>query len=714
MSLLDETPASSAAPAVIEETMPAILAPFVPAVQHEEFWRKTTPETRARLASLLEIFHEIAHGPAGVVATVNRIALERQGRGLGKANLLRLYGLWKKNRDWRQLIPAHRNGSAGLPAEFIQYLRMKDEQNKRERSGKTVFAQLHAAWAAGESIPGYGTWREYHATHFPERDLPERYPFGFFPPGWQKSNLYTKLATEAERKMAKRGMASAKRHLPHVIRDTSALRFMELITIDDFETDIMVQARNPRTGRYEIVTCTGLVALDVATRTRLSLGLKPRFKDEEGKRQAITRADVQFMLHDIFATHGLPKDWGVTILCENASAAISDDLADMLEALLGVQIGRTGMLADKVLANGFVPKGGKPWEKGWIESAYHLMANYAGGFTGQKGASYQLKPDDFEARLLYAENLLDTEGLSPEQLAQLHTGFWHYDEALTAYTRIWDAMEARTDHRMQGFEEVRDYELPGRPGLLTEAEARMLPRAEVCTLTTVPRRESPRERKTRLLAETARVKVADHALALLLLTPKRCTLKNLRVTFTHLGEGFTFSEAGSPVLALPEGTELLGYFDPAKPDRLFACRTDGRYVGAVRRRGAVNIADAEAIAKERGEITAIITQHVLEPIRARHGEEDRALAAMKAENAAKLAEWGAAAPNPDNGHKRRDAVSAQLAAATPGAQPRHAATAASLAAGVAEAGRDETRQLTRKATEKALQHDDSFDAGQLL
>ena len=36
------------------------------------------------------------------------------------------------------------------------------------------------------------------------------------------------------------------------------------------------------------------------------------------------------------------------------------------------------------------------------------------------------------------------------------------------------------------------------------------------------------------------------------------------------------------------------------------------------------------------------------------------------------------------------------------------------AAGVAEAGRDETRQLTRKATEKALQHDDSFDAGQLL
>lgn len=701
--------------------VPATVAAIVPLAHHEEFHNSTSEEQRKRIAGLLQIFDEIATSPAGVVACTHRIALERPGYGMSPSNLMRLYSLYKKTHDWRVLVPKYRGKHAGLPAEFVEFFRLRTEQNKRKNTARTVMMQIKDEWARGESIPGFGTWREYHETRYPEKDVPARYPFGFFPLGWSQSNLYGKRSSEAQRALARRGWAAAKPHLPHVIRDTSGLRFMELIVIDDFETDILVQARNPITGRYEIVTCTGLYAMDVATRTRLAMGLKPRFKNDDGRRIAITRADVQFLLHSIFSEHGLPADWGVTILCENAAAAITDDVADMLQALFGVQVGRTGMLADKVLANGFVPKGGKPWEKGWIESSFNLMGNHAGAFLGQKGASYQLKPDDFEARLLYAENLLNTEGLTPAEVDQLKTGFWLYDDALTAYTRIFDRMEERIYHKMQGFPEVCDYEVPGHAGLLTLAEAQRLDRDTIGTATPIPRRQSPRERKAALTAGMRRIKLAEHALALLLLTPKRCKLVNHRITFTHLGEGFTFAQAGSPVMDLKEGTELLGYFDPAHPDKLFCSLPNGRYIGHVRRRGAIDIRDCEAIAAERGEISKIITQHVLAPVRARHADEDKALAIMKAENEAKLLAFGTDGVNADDGtRERRHAVSAQLQEAKPVDVARAAAAADGLATDIAETerARDErkavrkidTTQLLAKRTKAAAKKEESQPA----
>lgn len=701
LSALDSQPSATV-------SIPAAVAAIVPLAHHEEFHNKTTDEQRQRIAALISMFDEIRSSPDGVVATCHRLALEHPGRGFSAGNLKTLYYAYNKTRDWRVLIPRWR-GPEAVPAEFVEFFRKRVEQNKRENPARAVMMQIRDEWARGESIAGYGTWREYYATQFPERDLPERYPFGFFPRGWSQSNLYTKQSTKAERKLARRGWAAAKRYLPHLIRDTSGLRFMELITIDDFETDILVQARNPRTGRYEICTCVGLLALDVATRRRVGLGLKPRFKDEEGHKISITRADVQGLLFSIFTEFGLPRDYGVTILCENSAAAITDDVAAMLQALLGVQVARTGLLAEKVLPNGFIERGGKPYEKGWIEATFNPAWNLAGAFSGQKGATYQLKPGDLEAKLLYAEKLLSTEGLSQEQIGELDTGFWMFDDALTAYHRVFDFLERRTQHKMQGFAEVCDYAQADGSGLVTLADARRMSREQILGLTPVPRRESPLERWTRLTEGVAFVKPAEHALALLLLTPKRCKLENLRITFSHLGEGFTFADADSPAMKLPEGTELLGYFDPAQPNKLWVTHTDGRLVGAVRRRGAVDIRDREAIAAEQGEITRLITKHVLAPVRARHADEDKALALMKADNDAKLAAWGAL-PAPA-AKPARAGVTTALATATPGAQPHHAAAAAVLATAIAA---DATAETKQRASRRALQQADDIDPASLL
>lgn len=627
-------PEALAVSSAAEVIVPPHVASIIPLAHHEEFHNGTTPEQKLRVGFLLKVFDEMRSAPEGVVAAAHRLALLHRGeRGMSVGNLKALYYAFRKTGDWRVLIHKYR-GAPALPSAFVEFFRMRVEQNVR--GARAAMIDIKAAWAAGESIPGFGTWREYYTDRFPERDIPERYPYGFYPAGWSESNLYERQSSKAERALKRRGFAAMKRHLPHVQRDLSQLRPLELIVIDDFETDQIVQARDPDTGRYELTTCTGLLAIDAATRRKLALGLKPRFKREDGRRIAITRADVQQLLYSVFTEHGTPRDYGVTILCENSAAAITPDFELALETLLGVQVARTGLLAEKTLRNGFVERGGKPWEKPWIESTFNLLHNRAGALPGQKGASYQLKPGDLEAKLLYSEKLLAIEGLAPEVVAQLQTPFWTDGQLLAAYERIFDAMENRDDHRLQGFEERVGYLLPDRSAVVDASALMTLSREEILACECKPRMETPRERWERLMDGVRRVKVAPIVLACLLLTPKRCALKRHKITFEHLGTGYTFADADSEVMSLPEGTELLGYFDAERPDVLFIADLKGKPLGKLRRRGAIDIRDRAALANEQTEVERIIARCVTGPVRARHAAEDAQLVADNAHNVALL------------------------------------------------------------------------------
>lgn len=622
----------------VEMVMPRHVAAVVPFGDHEAYGRLTM-EQKARVSHLLQLFIEIEQAPDGIVAAADRVAI---ANGMRRGTLLNLRSAFKA-RGWRALAKIYR-GPEKLPEEFVQEVRRCIEANAR--STRSALSDLKSRWAAGESIPGYGTWREYWRATRPLDDVPERYPFGFIPEGWSESNLYTKQSSRAERMLKRRGMAAARRYLPSVTRDLSDLRPLELIVIDDFELDFMVEAFNPETKRWQICRCAGLLAIDAATRRKLAVGLKPRFKDDDGKRLGLTRSDVQMLLYSVFSTHGLPDGYGCTILCENAAAAITGDFELALELLLGVQVARTGLITDRTLRNGFKQAGGKPWEKGMIESLFNLVHNTAAALPGQKGASYELKPADLEAKVLYAEKLLNTEGLPPEAAEQLRTPFLRFDAALTALERIFAAIENRRDHRCQGFLEVHHYRLPGSAQLLPEgaaeltlATAEQLQRAEI-----LPLRESPVERWERLRAQVHMRPVAGHLLACLLLTPKKVTLRNHKLTFSHAGEGYTYFDAASPVLKQPEGSELLAYFDPARPQTLHVTDLRGQYLGQVQRRGyraAIN--DPAAIAEEAAAVSHLI-KSLVAGLRERHGAEDAQLVGMREHNARILEQHGLEAP----------------------------------------------------------------------
>ena len=121
------------------------------------------------------------------------------------------------------------------------------------------------------------------------------------------------------------------------------------------------------------------------------------------------------------------------------------------------------MINRAVLEHGFKDTGGKPWLKGWIESFFNLMHNVAGFLDGQKGSIEMLNaPADLKQKLQYTERLIGTgpkdARLSDEQLAKAKVPFLSPEELTDAYIQIFQWIEERTDHSMEGFNRVVEWQ----------------------------------------------------------------------------------------------------------------------------------------------------------------------------------------------------------------------------------------------------------------
>jgi len=578
----------------------------------------------------------------GVVCASKNLAFQlRHLPGYSESNLKALYYKWKAG-GWMALRRSYTNGHGGLSREFVQYFRALTEQNSR--SMRQAMGVLRRAWFAGESIPGYGTWREWFATEYPERDLPAICPRT--PKGWGESNLYTLQPTKAQRALKTRGFAEAKKHLLSIIRDPSKLLPLQLVVIDDFEIDQLCVVR----GHRQLCKMVGVAAMDVATRHILAVVLKPRLEDDAGKQQAITRAEVRLLLFQVLREHGIPAH-GMTILCEKAAAAVTAELETTFQNLFGgrVAITRTTTLDSSVLSGGFRETGGKPWLKGWIESFFNLLHNVAAGLAqGQKGASYQLKPADLAEKQRITQRLLGSgprdAQLSEDQVSRLRLPFSSPEELCDLYLKIFRWIEERTDHELLGFDQVQEWrahesEAPRPFGELATLTVAEQTRVEILP----PRMESPRERWAKLYPAVKRTAIGDHVLMLLLLTPKKATRKGYKVTFAHNGMGYTWvlPPKGDLVETLRDGEDCLCYFDPANAGSAYLARLDGRALGEVKRWGSVDITDAAACTEAERDLARLyaeVRQTVAE--RPLHQAENARLLEDREVNAAILAEAG--------------------------------------------------------------------------
>lgn len=644
------------------QTSAAIAAPLafsIPLPDLAEFSalaEKRRTEVRVLLPLLSRVHQLTAEHSLESACKIVSAASRHLMRGLSPLSLRRKYDAFAVAGDWRSLV-ANYCGPTSQPDEFVQELKRCCELN--QRSMKEALRQVRERFAAGEPIPGYGTWIDWYRKEFPTSPLPKVFPRRY-PSGWSLRNLLRYAPSKGSRLIVTRGLAAARRHLaPPVRRDPSQLRPFEYIVIDDFELDVLCLFRGDATAGHkpQVAPVAGLIATDVATRTVPAWGIGPRLEREEKNADGTTRTvrsgirqtvDVPALLYRLFSEHGLPP-YPVTILCENATASISPDM----EAAIGVmfdgrvKIERTGLIEHRTLVNGFVERGGKPWEKGWVEALIGGLWNIMGAQAGYKGSNARLNaPGDLDEKIRLT-NILIGQGerqlnLPAEKIALLRTPFRSPEELERVFAWALQLRAARDDHQFLGFERVTEFLLEegGEPqpfDRLALVPVEMQPRLQY-----IDRAERPIERWQRLVTGVEFQRVPQAVLALLMLTPKRVEYRSNCVTFVHDKAGYSYVDAdGSVTRGVQEGTKFLAFFDPKAPTQLHLADLRGAFVGTLVRmggkRGMIDLRDKESLAVAAG-LQARLVNRTLSEVRERHAAADEAQLADNLHNAAIVAE----------------------------------------------------------------------------
>lgn len=601
-------------------------------------WLRTDERHQPKLAARLRAINALAQAPRGrIKATSEQLARElaHLGRGFSAKNLRTLFDLYREHGPEALLLDYGTKGEK--PAEFITELARRTESNHRVAS--VELEALRAEWRACKVIPGYGTWQARWEKRFPGEPLPECCPEWFFPEGFGSRNLRRYLPGRAATTLARDGFFAAHALLPQKRNDYSQLRPLEMVVFDDVKTDWLVHYPGCK------VPCELwlLVAMDVATRTILDWVALAAVPDDEGKRAQLLEQHMQLLAGALLQRYGIPTAYKMTWLVENNKATYRQAAKDALALLSGGQIAvQHTRMVNRALPSGHTERHGTPYDlKGVLESFFGNFHNHAAALPGQTGAVQML---DAPAQLAeqkreHAALLRECADLPPEVEAQLRLEFLRYSEAISALEKIFAHLNARTNHRLQGFDRVERWRFPEDPHWRPLDELRRYPRAEIARALFDHRMESPLERLEKLLAQhPAPTRVPAEAL----LPFSSRTIAKVRhpapytIAFTDGGTAWTY-RGEIPELASGEGGPFLVKLLPGDVSTAYLHdAATGAWLGTLRHVAAPRVGDEAAQLAAVGEV-----QHyrslVTAPVMARHAPARAAREENQRLNAALLA-----------------------------------------------------------------------------
>lgn len=700
-------------------------------------------DTERRLAICLRI-----ERAANRQAEIHLAAAEFDGqRGFARNNIQRFFYLWLRGnkeippKDWRLCVDRARagalwwrqtSGDHGLPAEFLDVVRELWASNKR--SFTQAHAQLQRWWETGyrrdalgrlqrQPIPGYGYWEDWYRAQYPGHILPARAPWPM--EGWSLENLRRRLHLSKATKLAVRqGIATARSATPFILRTREGARPLELVYFDDVKVDFRVI--DPVTG--QVCDLWLLVAMDYATGCILGFWMRPAKSREDGTQEHLRLSDMKAFAGWLLERFGLPRGYVVTWKVENGTATFSDAVAAALGQLLGERlvISYGSMVTGKSGAGLKERSVGNSRAKAHLEASFNLLHNVAADLPGQTGRRWDVRPADLAAReKLATEQWATISAQAPEVMSQARLGLLMLNEARDHLRRVFHEMNSRTNHSMEGFEDLWQWAGPadglwkGREEFVKENPTEFRTRI---------RKESPYERLARLAKAIVFDQVPGAAMAHFYETSQHSVRVNERgeIEFEPPKEVEHLAKSKKLIFCRPSGDttdyrklgSLLAYYCPQEPDWLHLTRPAPHhgYVACWARRGRVGLHDdpqrlADAF-RYTGTAWAAERQardQVLAPERA-------TLAEAAAHNAALVSQAGMDAsvrlPAPSSGPAIAPVVTgmaAARAATRTGTQARHdtqeairrTARRAALNADltqrtVAESPEDMTRRLARE------------------
>ena len=506
------------------------------------------------------------------------------------------YDQWAKAQDWLVLVNRAKAGAAwikrefGLPDVFLDFVAGRCGEFKRRDGLPSAVRSIHRQWQTGlnhrdqrEEIPGYGLRGADGALQ---------------PAGWTICNLRVQLKRRAKFLAAQKvllheGIAAARAFIPQVRSTRDGLRFMEEVQFDDVKVDFRVF--DTSTGKP--VDLWLLIAHDRATAMLLGFGMRPATVREDGSQDHLKLRDMKQLSGWVLERYGLPP-YPMTWKVENGTATYDTGTAAALQELLKDRLN----VSFSLMIRGNSPSGyleralGNSKGKASLESGHRLTHMIGAGLPGQVGPHYGVRPKDLAARERECELIFRAAQELPAGLAERLTQELSYPlltlpQARRELVKIFTVRNARTDHSLEGFEQI----LENRSGEI------------------IRRMESPAERCTRLCQGLQFTPVSPEIItAFYEHTQRSVTVTEAgEIEFTHESRKLTFANpagVGVQALACSPGRKLLAYFHPDDPRFLHLTDGAGRMVGTWLRRALVKSNDRVALAEAiRYQATALRT-----------------------------------------------------------------------------------------------------------
>jgi hypothetical protein len=588
--------------------------------------------------------------------------------------------------DWRVLVDEYhrpdKKVGRGHPPAFVTYwcgLALSYQRNGTAQA----YQELKRLWKLGESIPGFGTWREWYQTRYPGRATPAICPR--LPDGWSENNLRQYLPSEVEISIIRDGYAASHAGLPQMARDRSGLRPLEVLAFDDVQADFRVLSL----AANQVCKLRGLFAQCVGSAVIAEHFTGAVLSDDEERERGIVKDDMRLLIYTILRKYGIPRDWTMHLLVENATATISDADEKFLKQLSDgrIVVIRTAMHERDALPGFVAERWGSPWQKGSLESFFNLLHNALSATQGQAGKNpITDKTGYIDALAKDVRALaLATDGLPADLRQALIFGLLREDKAQSFVREMVHRLNLRDNHSLQGFEKIPLWRLheADAPRPIEELPPALRDHVKLEWVM-----ESPLARMTRMVKGAKFDVPSDAALAPLLNDKVKVKVKRpYQIEFTWRGEKRTFFKQDERLRK--EGTPFIGLFDPRDFTYLHLHDEAMAYVTTAPLQALVPWLDHDAIHAEQKRIMAareslIGTAHATQAakirenadrqeannaviadgiLRMRDGETpfDAAEAAAQAALSQQTAITQRAAKVSKSAAKKRDSINSQLA-----------------------------------------------------
>jgi hypothetical protein len=532
-------------------------------------------------------------------------ALVRVARvfGASYATARRKYDAWRRQGE-AGLVNQVRAPRQALAPELVEHFKSMCERSQRKC--RPAYRRLVTAFLAGEELPGV-----------PMEALRDR-----LPEGWSYRNFMRFKPTAYELAATRVGRSAAANFRPLVFTTRRNLWVGSHYLFDDIWHDHFCNCLDSRkTGRP-----LEFHALDLFSACKFAWGMRLRLEQADGRMGGLTEENMRFLLAYVLGAYGYNPERGTVLVVEHGTAAIREDLEELLGRISGgkITVSRSGIEGDPAIVGQYAGRGkGNFRFKAALESLGNLIHNELDHLPAQTGMDTGRRPEGTHGLLKYNDALLAAVAALPaERAAMLRWPVLEFRQFQGIAGQIYERINRRTEHRLEGWEGMA---VPAEGSRFNEQGASGL----------VMRRLSPRE-----VFDCGRrglVPLPEESLALILrhdLGIERRVGQNHMIE-VHAKE-FGTDPARFLALGLAPGEKFLTVLNPFRPDRLFLFDAQGCFKGCASRWNMPCKSDIEAVNRQCGQ-AAKAEAMLLEPVRRRGLALTRERAELHAHNAQVLA-----------------------------------------------------------------------------